>query len=201
MGWLSDKKIPVSVVPWLLIALCVVFAGVWFRYSPSRRSIDPVAPATQAPLAKKTANLPTRQMRTSVAVVDKEEVEKRIPGAISLETRANPQRFTFPPAELEPWHGRRIVTPVLDNATGNVFVEDKKLPPPWFEWKKEFTADVRYMFVGDHVFETDVGVIPFRLNSKDGRMSLEPSLFGGLDVRKDDNAIGGRAGIWLHGRF
>jgi len=201
MSWLSEKKIPASVVPWLLIVLSVVFAGVWYRYARSRPTIDSNAPAVQAQEAKKTANLPRTKILTSVAVVDKAEVERKIPGAISLETRTNPQKFTFPPAELGPWDGKRIVTPVLDNVTGEVHVEDKRLPPPFFQIKKEFQADGRYLFVGDHTAEIDAKVIPIRINARDGGVTIDPYLFGGVDFRRSDSSIGGRAGVGIQVRF
>lgn len=195
------KSIPAWAVVPLLIALSVASVGLWVRFAPSRQTVDPKAPAVQAQDAPKTANLPLRSIQTTVKTVDKAEVEKRIPGAVSVETRTNPQKFTFPPVQLDGWEGRRIVTPVLDNATGEVHVDDHKLPPPWFQWKKEFVGDIRYLFVGDHTFEADLKMVPIRLNARDGGMTIDPYAFVGGDIRREDARIGGRLGIGVQVRF
>mgnify|MGYP001563405175 CR=1 FL=1 len=185
-------------IPVVLVGLAVL---AWFRWAPSRQTVDPKAPAVQAPTPKKTAKLPLRSIQAAVRVVDKEAVEKAIPGALSLETRANQAKFVFPPAELDPWAGKRIVTPVLDNTTGEVHVEDKRLPPPWIEWKKEFVADGRYLFAGDHTAELDIKAIPLRINARDGGVTIDPYVFGGVDFRRSDSSIGGRAGVGVQVRF
>ena len=202
MDWTPIKTRVVSAlwhyIPVVLVGLAVLS---WFRWAPSRQTISPSAPTTIAPEPKKTAKLPLRSIQAVVKVVDKEAVEKAIPGALSAETRANPYKFAFPPAELGPWAGKRVVTPVLDNTTGEVHVEDKRLPPPWIEWKKEFVADGRYLFVGDHTAELDIKAIPIRINARDGGVIIDPYVFGGVDFRRSDSSIGGRAGVGVQVRF
>lgn len=202
MSWESSKtRVKTALYHYIPVVLVGLAVLAWFRWAPSRQTVAPSAPATVAPEAKKTAKLPLRAIRATVRVVDKEAVEKAIPGAIAPETRANPQKFVFPPAELGPWAGKRIVTPVLDNTTGEVHVEDRRLPPAFLEWKKEFVADARYLFIGDHTAELDIKAIPLRINARDGGVTIDPYVFGGVDFRRSDSSIGGRAGVGVQVRF
>ncbi len=185
-------------IPVALVGLAVL---LWMRFAPSKQTINPAAPAVQAQKPHKTENLPLSALKTTVMTVDKEAIEKAIPGALTPETRANPHKFAFPPAELTPWQGKRVVTPVLDNVTGEVHVEDKRLPPKFFEWKKEFMVDGRYLLFGDHVAEAAIRVVPIRINAKDGGMTVDPYAFVGVDVRREDSRFGGRAGVGVQVKF
>lgn len=189
----------------LILSACCVLAAcavvAWFRWAPSRQRVDPNAAATTAAQPKQTADLPRETTVGKRQSVDKKSIEKKLPGALSDQTLRDPNKLAAPPAIIPPWRGATIATPITDNTTGETIVETKQLLPRWYEWRKEFSADARYMVVGDHLAEVDLKANPIQFNARDGGVTIEPYGFVGADVRREDSAIGGRAGIGIHIKF
>lgn len=197
MKW-SSVPIPVrsALLLTMGVALGMLALVLWNRFAPSKPVIDPNANAVEAPLAKRTKSLPTRRTHATVAVVEKSEVERELPGALSERTVRDNNVLVSRPREIpKGWEHGYFVTPTLDNTTGEMGADIKAKPPPFFEVRKRFEIEGRYLFAGTNRMEADARVLPIRFNAKDGGTTIEPVLFGGMEVRREDDSFGARAGV------
>jgi hypothetical protein len=65
----------------------------------------------------------------------------------------------------------------------------RKEPVPFFEIKKEFYVQGRYLFTGKNSLEADLVANPLRV----GPVEIEAG--AGLEVRRDDSTLGARGWI------
>jgi hypothetical protein len=171
---------------------------LWNRFVPSKPVIDPKAEAQPATLAKRTKSLPTRKVPVQVAVVEKQEVERVLPGVLSRRSLEDNTVVVSKPREItKGWEYGYFVTPTLDTVTGEMGADVKAKPPPFVEFRKRFELEGRYLFAGANVFEADLRVLPIRFNARVGGVTIEPILFGGIEVRREDSTFGARAGVGI----
>lgn len=185
--------------------IVVILAAIlsWWYFAPSTKTVDPKAPATEGAVPRKLKNVTKKKVLiphsiTEIETMDKEEVEDKIPGTLSEETKLDPNKFALKTVEIPAWKGRTLATATLKSVDNTWVggVDVKHLPPPLFEWKKEFKLVGRYFFVGDHKIEADAIVTPLTLNTKDGGWSMDVSAGVGTAVRNDAiNSLNGRAFI------
>lgn len=198
--WLSAKDI-------VYIGLIAALVGVliWFRITPSTRTVDPKAPATEGTTPSKLkgvprSKVPVPQGVTQIDTMDKEEIERKMPGTLSEETKLDPKKFVLKSVEILPWRGKTTATSTIkaDNNTLVGGIDVKYLPPPMFDWKKEFKGHVRYFFTGDHKAEADLTLCPVSINSKDGAWQIDPSVGVGAYMKNDqESTVGVRAFVGI----
>ena len=182
----------------LLGVLATLALLVWHRYAPSAGSGTAVGVVTTAPPPKVVERIVEK-----IKVVVKPGPERIVflqkeplAAALKMPELTLTSDNVISVATAKPHTGpTTIVSTLSPEGEGKILLRQE--PPPWFQLQKAWEFDGRYLFLGSHVAEIDLRINPIHINARDGRMTVEPHLFGGIAADRDDNGLEARAGVGI----
>ena len=178
----------------IVLALCLVIVGyLWLRApSPPSYTSDPgpvsqglVVPWVEANVGKETIPPPEKIVRYNKIQLSG---ELKMP-ELKLEP-GDPVAVVSIPSHTGP----TTAIAILDN-TGITRVVTRKEPKKFFELKREFRLQGRYLFAGRNLAEADLYANPVRV----GPVNLLAGV--GAELDREDSSLRGRAFVGFEYRF
>lgn len=180
------------------IVLCASIAFIlWLKYAPT------VSPVTSTPGQVTSAPLP----KPVEKIIEKIKVVRQpVERVVYLEKAPLAASLKMPELKLEPGEpvavasipshtGPTTAIAMMDNVTGETRMVTRQEPTPFFEIKKEFRLQGRYLFAGANVAELDLNVLPVRL----GPVNILAGV--GAEMDRDSSTLRGRAFVGFEYKF
>ena len=200
MKW-RGKEIPVGVVKWGLIALCVLLVLAWLRFAP------PAAP--WSPQAIRGYVLPEPKVITKIEkvevpgperirIIPKDRIVVKYRDLPTPATVANPAAQVTAVADIPPSPDGGVAVAVLTPGADNVGVgsiEYQPATPKFWQIKRAFSAEGWYFPAGNRIAETAIIVNPLRIGSVEVKAKI------GVDMERDTSALRGFAGVGIEVKF
>ena len=180
---------------YLLTALVVVCALLWLRFAKPTATYNPtpqpVQVAKEAKAAKKVSKRTVKPGPEQLITLDPVEAAE----ALKMPDLATGQDnvlaiVTIPPSGESPVTAVSTLTP-----QGEGKIVYRQEPQPFFRLQRGLGVSARYLFVGRNIAEMEVVATPLRIGP------VEVQAGAGVEVRREDSALGARGWIGAEYRF
>lgn len=180
--------------PFLILALVASLAFIaYLKYVPKDDSnrTEP-GPVQYVPVIKTVEKIKT------VSVPGPERVvfipKSELVGSLKMPELEKTPDNVLSVGRVNPSDGPTTVVSTL-SPTGEGHILIRQEPPKFFQLKKEFRAEARYLFAGRNLVELDLVANPVRV----GPVNILAG--AGVEVRRDDSSFGARAFVGFQYKF
>ena len=186
MSWKDSAVVWLRpLIPYVLLAVAVMLFMKYAKHIPNLWQSQP-GPVTVAQPAKEIVKWRVKE----VLVPGPERIvtypKAELATALKMPELASVSGNITAAVEIQPHAGKTTAVSVLDNA-GKTTILTRQEPPPFFQVKREMSAEVRYLPLGFNVMEAEVKIRPLRLGP------VEIVGGAGVEVRRHDQSFGPRA--------